>query len=335
MKKKKEKKQTSEEHGEGKKGKVKKNTLIQRVKNLVLPPSGEQKKDKGKKLRNENTQNLENLHQSQPAPAHENIGEILNEKEENIIIVKEVSVTKNSIQKEAKKDKIKADNRKRKTENDELLNVSEIFYSIQGESTYAGLPCVFVRLQGCNLRCSWCDTEFALNAKKERKRLSSDEIIGNIKKYDCKYVCITGGEPLMQKKTSELLSLLCNNGFSVSLETNGFYSLGEIDKRVSKIVDFKCPGSKMQKKNNFANLEFLTKKDEIKFVIKDREDYKWARSVIIKNKLPEKVNSVLMSPVFGKLEPKQLSRWILKDDLKVRVQFQLHKYIWNPKKRGV
>lgn len=215
------------------------------------------------------------------------------------------------------------------------FNVSEIFYSIQGESTFAGLPCVFIRFQGCNLRCSWCDTPYALNVKKEKKRMSLDQILEKVKKYDCKNICITGGEPLMQKKTPDLLSILCNNGYTVSLETNGFYSLKDIDKRVSKIVDFKCPGSKMQKKNNFENIEHLTRKDEVKFVIKDKEDYNWAKKIIIKHQLPEKVNSVLLSPVFGKLEAKQLSKWMTKDNLNARLQLQLHKYIWNPKKKGV
>lgn|GEM_PF-13087 len=233
-----------------------------------------------------------------------------------------------------KKENIKT-KKTNKEKNKELFNVTEIFYSIQGESSFAGLPCVFVRLQGCNLRCSWCDTGYALNVKKERDRMSSDDIIEKIKKFDCKNICITGGEPLMQKRTPELLSILCNNGYTVALETNGYHSLKDIDKRVSKIVDFKCPGSKMQKKNNFENIQYLTKKDEIKFVIKDKEDYRWAKHLIVKESLPEKVNSVLLSPVFGKLEPKQLSKWLSKDNINARLQLQLHKYIWHPKKRGV
>lgn len=215
------------------------------------------------------------------------------------------------------------------------FNITEIFYSIQGESTFAGLPCVFIRLQGCNLRCSWCDTKYALNVKKERKRMNIDQILEKVKKYDCKNICVTGGEPLMQKGVSALLSILCNNGFRVALETNGFYSLKEIDKRVSKIVDFKCPGSKMQNKNNFENIEYLTRNDEVKFVIKDKEDYNWAKKIIIKHQLADKVNSVLLSPVFGKLEAKKLSKWITKDKLNVRLQLQIHKYIWNPEKKGV
>lgn len=222
-----------------------------------------------------------------------------------------------------------------KTDEKKDLNITEIFFSIQGESTFAGLPCVFIRLQGCNLRCSWCDTKYALNVKKERNRMTIDQILEKVKKYECKNVCVTGGEPLMQKKVPELLSVLCNNAFNVALETNGFYSLKDIDKRVSKIVDFKCPGSKMQKKNNLDNIAYLTRKDEVKFVIKDKEDYNWAKKIILKHQLVEKVNSVLLSPVFGKLEPKKLSRWMTKDNLNARLQLQIHKYIWNPKKKGV
>jgi 7-carboxy-7-deazaguanine synthase len=253
----------------------------------------------------------------------------------------EVTLTTDSVSSAYKEQKTvspKTEDKKNQTVNDDEkkdLNITEIFYSIQGESTFAGLPCVFIRLQGCNLRCSWCDTKHALNVKKERKRMNIDQILEKVKKYECKNICVTGGEPLMQKKVPELLSVLCNNGFTVALETNGFYSLKEIDKRVSKIVDFKCPGSKMEKKNNFDNIEYFTRKDEVKFVIKDKEDYNWAKKIILKHQLADKVNSVLLSPVFGKLEPKQLSKWMTKDNLNARLQLQIHKYIWNPKKKGV
>ena len=237
--------------------------------------------------------------------------------------------------KSKKIEKKETGNEKQESVKENLFNVTEIFHSIQGESTFAGLPTVFIRFQGCNLRCTWCDTGYALKVKKERNRLSAEQILKKINKYDCKNICITGGEPLMHKNVPELMTLLCNSGYNVSLETNGYYSLKEIDKRVSKIVDFKCPGSKMQSKNEFSNIEYLTKNDEVKFVVKDKEDYKWAKDITRKFNLTEKVNTVLFSPVFGKLDTKELSKWILNDDNKGRLQIQLHKYIWNPKKRGV
>jgi 7-carboxy-7-deazaguanine synthase len=215
------------------------------------------------------------------------------------------------------------------------LNISEIFYSIQGESTYAGLPCIFIRFQGCNIRCQWCDTEYALDANKKVHILTVDETIEKIKKYKCNFITVTGGEPLMQSGVHELLSILCNAGYIVSLETNGNYSLENIDNRVIKIVDFKCPSSKMEKHNNFDNVKFLNKNDQVKFVIANRIDYVWAKKILIKYQLTEKAGEVLFSAVFSLLEPAKLSQWILDDSLSVRMQLQMHKYIWDPDKRGV
>ena len=216
-----------------------------------------------------------------------------------------------------------------------LFNVSEIFYSIQGESTYSGLPFVFVRMQGCNMRCSWCDTDYALEVKDIIKMMSVPEIISEIQNFNCNYICVTGGEPLMQKNINKLLSTLCDNDYFVTLETNGHYSIKDIDSRVVKIMDFKCPDSAMEKLNNFENINNLTKKDEIKFVISSRKDYEWAKKIILKFKLEKKVKAILMSTVFADLKHSELAKWILDDKLQVRLQLQLHKYIWDPQARGV
>ncbi len=212
-----------------------------------------------------------------------------------------------------------------------MLKVNEIYYSIQGESTKAGLPCVFVRLTYCNLRCSYCDTEYAFYEGEDK---SIDEIIDEVKKYHCKLVEITGGEPLVQEESLELMKRLCDEGFEVMLETGGSLPIKNIDKRVKIILDLKCPSSKMMKKNLYENIDYLKPVDEVKFVIGNREDYDWAKSIIEKYNLPEKV-TVLFSVVFGELEPLTLVNWILEDKLKVRFQPQLHKYIWKPETRGV
>lgn len=220
-------------------------------------------------------------------------------------------------------------------QNINTFNVSEIFYSIQGESSLAGYPCIFIRLQGCNMRCSWCDTKYALNIKKVVKLMNADEILGKVREYNCNFVCFTGGEPLQQAGTIDLLKQFCEEGFVVSLETNGHYSLENVDTRVKKVVDLKCPASKMTKLNNYKNLEFLNSNDEIKFVIENKKDYNWAKEIIVKYGIPDKDYNIIFSPVFKKMDAKKLSKWILRDNLKVRLQLQIHKYIWNPKKRGV
>ncbi|MDA3860143.1 MAG: radical SAM protein [Melioribacteraceae bacterium] len=212
-----------------------------------------------------------------------------------------------------------------------MLKINEIFYSIQGESTYAGERCVFVRLTGCNLRCTYCDTEYAFY---DGEDLQIDSIIEKIESFNCNLVEITGGEPLLQDGVYPLMEILCDKGFTVLLETSGSLSIENVDNRVTNILDFKTPSSKMDKKNDFNNVDFLKPKDEVKFVLGTREDYDWAKDIIIKYKLDEKV-TVLFSSVFGKIEHEELVNWILEDKLNVRYQLQMHKYIWDPDKTGV
>jgi 7-carboxy-7-deazaguanine synthase len=212
-----------------------------------------------------------------------------------------------------------------------LLKVNEIFYSIQGEGSKAGLPCVFIRLTYCNLRCSYCDTEYAFY---EGSDMSIEEIIQEISKYDCDLVEVTGGEPLVQMESLDLMKQLCDKGYSVMLETGGSLPIINIDKRVKIIIDFKCPTSKMMKKNDYNNINFLKPIDEVKFVIGNREDYEWTKNLIKKYDLTSKCE-ILFSTVFGSLENRELVEWILKDNLKVRFQTQLHKYIWEPDRKGV
>lgn len=212
-----------------------------------------------------------------------------------------------------------------------MLKVNEIFYSIQGESSKAGLPCVFVRLTYCNLRCTYCDTEYAFY---EGKDYSVDEIIEEVKKYNCKLVEVTGGEPLLQNESKDLMKQLCDNGFEVLLETAGNMPIEDIDKRIKIIMDLKCPSSGMIKKNLYENINHLKKTDEVKFVIGTREDYEWSKDILGKYNLNKKC-FVLLSCVFDKLEPLTLVSWILEDKLDVRYQLQMHKYIWHPETKGV
>lgn len=214
----------------------------------------------------------------------------------------------------------------------ERLRLNEIFYSIQGESTWAGLPCVFVRLTGCNLRCGWCDTEYAFY---EGQQLSVSEIVAQVRQYGCRLVEVTGGEPLLQKGVQALFAMLLDDGFTVLVETSGERDISKIDPRVIKIMDLKCPGSGECERNRWSNLDALTVRDEVKFVVADRRDYEWARDVIRAHALARKVNAILLSPVFGRLEPQQLASWILEDHLTARMQMQLHKQIWGPSVRGV
>lgn len=212
-----------------------------------------------------------------------------------------------------------------------MLKITEIFFSIQGESSKAGLPCVFVRLTYCNLRCSYCDTEYAFY---DGTDMSIDYIIEKVQKYDCKLVEVTGGEPLVQKESLDLLKRLCDEGYDVMLETGGSMPIKDVDKRVMIILDLKCSSSKMMKKNLFENIDYIKSTDEIKFVIGMREDYDWAKEIMSKYNLTKKC-VVLLSVVFGELEPVQLVNWILEDKLNVRYQLQMHKYIWHPATKGV
>jgi 7-carboxy-7-deazaguanine synthase len=213
-----------------------------------------------------------------------------------------------------------------------MLKVNEIYFSVQGESTYAGLPCVFVRLTFCNLRCTYCDTEYAFY---DGKDLTIPEIVEEIRKYDCKLVEITGGEPLVQMDECLLLmKQLCDDGFEVLIETGGSLSIKDIDPRVNVIMDLKCPSSGMEKKNLYENIDYLKPVDELKFVIGYREDYDWTVDVLKRYELENKCK-ILFSVVFGKLEPVQLVNWILEDKLNVRFQLQMHKFIWHPETKGV
>lgn len=194
-----------------------------------------------------------------------------------------------------------------------------------------GLPCVFVRLTECDLRCTYCDTEYAFYEGEER---TVESIIEQVSAYGCNLVEITGGEPLLQPEVYDLMTRLCDLGFSVMLETSGHILVDKVDKRVKKIIDMKTPSSGMLKKNDYRNLEIALPTDEIKFVIGSRLDYDWAKRVIEEYRLTEKL-TVLMSVVFGELSPQSLAEWILADKLKVRFQLQMHKYIWSPETRGV
>jgi 7-carboxy-7-deazaguanine synthase len=213
-----------------------------------------------------------------------------------------------------------------------VLTINEIFHSIQGESTHAGRPCVFVRLTACDLRCSWCDTPYAFH---EGQKMSVEDIIARVKSYGCEVVEVTGGEPLLQKDVYPLMRRLLDDGFTVMLETGGHRSIAEVPAEVVRVMDVKCPGSGESHRNDWTNMDHLTTRDEVKFVIRDRDDYEFARQVIEKHDLIGRVAAVLLSPVHGELDPKLLAAWILEDRLKVRMQLQLHKYIWDPTTRGV
>jgi len=214
----------------------------------------------------------------------------------------------------------------------QTLLVNEIFYSIQGESTHAGCPCVFVRLTGCNLRCDWCDTEYAFN---EGRRMTVEEIAEQVQGYRCPLAEITGGEPMLQEGVYPLMRALLGRGLSVMIETSGASDVSRIDPRVIKIMDLKCPGSGECERNLWSNLDHLGAHDELKFVIADRADYEWAREVVLSGALAKRVNAVLFSCAIGRLEAARLAGWILEDRIPARLQLQIHKHIWPPDARGV
>jgi len=211
------------------------------------------------------------------------------------------------------------------------LQVNEIFYSIQGESTFTGRPCVFVRLTGCNLRCRWCDTEYAFY---EGQMLTVEQVLEQVRAYKCPLVEITGGEPLLQGEVHSLIDRLLLEGYEVLVETGGSLDVGRLDPWVVKILDLKALGSGMDCLNNLDNLQYLDRKDQVKFVVANRRDYEWAKQMMAEHALAEKAQ-VLFSPVFGELHPRELAEWILADRLPVRLQIQLHKYLWDPDQRGV
>jgi 7-carboxy-7-deazaguanine synthase len=213
-----------------------------------------------------------------------------------------------------------------------VLTVNEIFHSIQGESTLAGMPCVFVRLTACDLRCRWCDTPYAFH---EGRKLSVDEVVAQVEAYGCPTVEITGGEPLLQADVIPLMTQLLARGYRVMVETGGHRSIAGVPAGVVRIVDIKCPGSGESDRNDWSNLALLTSLDQVKFVLADRADYEFARDVITREHLADRCGAVLLSPVHGELALKPLAQWILADRLPVRLQVQLHKYIWDPQTRGV
>ena len=215
---------------------------------------------------------------------------------------------------------------------EEVLTINEIFHSIQGESTHTGRPCVFVRLTACDLRCSWCDTPYAFT---EGTRRSVDEVIARVEEYGCDLVEITGGEPLLQQDVYPLMRGLLERGRTVMVETGGHRSIKDVPPEVIRIVDVKCPGSGEDAKNDWANLELLTRRDEVKFVIRDRADYDYARDIVARHGLIDRTAAVLFSPVHDVLPSRQLAEWILADRLPVRLQLQAHKYIWDAQTRGV
>ena len=211
------------------------------------------------------------------------------------------------------------------------MRVTEIFHSIQGESSYVGQPCVFVRLTGCPLRCNWCDTDYAFYGGQE---CSIDEVLAKVHTYGCRLVEVTGGEPLAQPECLSFMTRLCDAGYTVLLETSGAVDIEPVDPRAHVILDIKCPGSGMTDRMHWPNLSQLAAKDEAKFVLTDRVDYDWACEILARYDLANRC-TVLFSPVFGSLDLPDLAEWILADHLPVRFQLQMHKYIWAPDMRGV
>lgn len=214
-----------------------------------------------------------------------------------------------------------------------LLN--EIFYSVQGEGTRAGLPCVFVRLHGCKLRCSYCDTTYSIDRRSGGTNVTGADIAATVRGYNCSFVEFTGGEPLEQINTFPLMSWFCDEGFTVAVETGGHIDTELVDERVIRILDVKCPSSKMTPLNNYKNLDILRAHDEVKFVIGSREDYEFARDIIRTYDLGNRTAAALISPVFGTLDYRDIVGWILDDHLPARFQLQMHKFIWHPDTRGV
>ncbi len=212
------------------------------------------------------------------------------------------------------------------------LTVNEIYQSVQGESTWAGLPCVFVRLTFCDLRCTYCDTEYAFY---EGQKMDLTEILEQVRAFGCPLVEVTGGEPLLQPNCVLLLAMLCESGLTVLLETSGAHDISKVDPRVHRIMDLKTPSSGECARNLYENIANLAPGDEIKFVVGSREDYEWAREKMREYDLARKVKAVLFSPIFGKIAPADIVAWMLEDKLNARFQLQMHKFIWEPRARGV
>jgi 7-carboxy-7-deazaguanine synthase len=214
----------------------------------------------------------------------------------------------------------------------DVLRINEIFYSIQGEGSRSGKPCVFIRLTGCGLRCTYCDTEYAFYEGDDR---SLENILSEVRSYECNLIELTGGEPLEQEAVYPLMKTLCDEGYDVMIETGGHIDISRVDPRVKRIVDLKTPSSGMENRNLYRNVEYLTRQDEVKFVIGSREDYLWSKEQIELFNLPNKVTTILLSPVTDVLASSDLAKWILEDKLPVRFQVQLHKIIWPGVDRGV
>ena len=215
---------------------------------------------------------------------------------------------------------------------EKTITINEIYHSIQGESTWAGEPCVFVRLTFCDLRCNYCDTEYAFY-EGQKKPLS--EIVATVLQFNCPLVEVTGGEPLLQKNVLPLMSMLADAGETVLLETSGAHDISAVDPRVHRIMDLKTPGSGEVERNLWSNIDHLRERDEVKFVIGSREDYEWSREKTERFELPGRCRAVLFSPIFGRIDPRQIVEWILADRLNVRFQLQMHKFIWAPTQRSV
>jgi len=214
-----------------------------------------------------------------------------------------------------------------------MLTVNEIFYSIQGESTYAGWPCVFIRLTGCNLRCRYCDTTYAYDQGED---MALDFLVAKVEDFSCNLVEVTGGEPLLQNETPSLISALIKNRHTLLLETNGSQDISTVDSKCIRIVDIKCPSSGMKQETYWKNLEYLTAQDQLKFVIANREDYVYAKTVL-SNPLVKRHKKLVvnLSPVFNEIDLKELANWMLEDRLRARLHIQLHKYIWGENAKGV
>ncbi len=215
--------------------------------------------------------------------------------------------------------------------NADTLTVNEIFYSIQGEAADAGRPCAFVRLTGCDLRCRWCDTEYAFH---EGRSMTIEQILGRIEAFGCRLVEVTGGEPLLQSATPRLVKALLDAGYEVLVETGGHRDVTTLDRRARIIMDLKCPGSGEEPANRWDNLDHLGPSDNIKFVVADRNDYEWARRVVQERGLSDRCE-VFFSPVHGEVELQELAAWMLEDRVPARLQLQLHKVLWGPEQRGV
>ncbi|HKE56036.1 MAG TPA: radical SAM protein [Pyrinomonadaceae bacterium] len=214
-----------------------------------------------------------------------------------------------------------------------MLRVTELFRSIQGESTHAGRPCTFVRLTGCPMRCVWCDSEYSFSGG---EHFSLEEIIAKVRDFNCNLVEITGGEPLAQKEAFELIQRLCDEEFEVLIETGGYVSTANLDQRAKVILDVKCPASGEAERNDWSNLERLRRdRDEVKFVVVDRGDWEFAKEIIARFQLQERTRAILISPAWGQVDLQELADWIAGSGLNIRLQLQLHKYIWGPEVHGV